>query len=94
MVEGLASFIKKRVDAIIKLKGKAWWETCLDAEFGGMNEVAFSLYELTKNPDHLVLAGYFCNDPPPHTHTHTLPLNRLLLQVVLSDRVKNVGPCG
>ena len=40
------------------------------------NEVAFSLYELTKNPEHLVLADYFCNDQTPHPPPRfSIPLN-------------------
>ena len=29
-------------------KGEAWWQVCLNTEFGGMNEVAYSLYQLTR----------------------------------------------
>ena len=39
----MADFLKKRVDAVIKNKGWAWWELCLEVEFGGMNEVAYNI---------------------------------------------------
>ena len=55
----LAKFIKGRIDALIALKGAGWWETCLNQEFGGMNEVAYSLFSITKDPEHEQLAKYF-----------------------------------
>ena len=58
----LADFLSARIGALIAREGEAWWQVCLDTEFGGMNEVAYSLYQLTRQPAHLALASYFSPD--------------------------------
>ena len=59
----MANFLKQRVDAVIASKGWAWWEQCLEVEFGGLNEVAYNLYAITRNEDHKTLGDYFCVPP-------------------------------
>jgi hypothetical protein len=39
----MAAFVKGRVDRVIATRGWGWWETCLQVEFGGMNEAAYNL---------------------------------------------------
>jgi DUF1680 family protein len=55
----MADFIKKRVDAVIVEHGWAWWELCLEIEFGGMNEVAYNLFAHTGELNHKILGDYF-----------------------------------
>jgi hypothetical protein len=55
----MANFLKARIDAVIIRKGWAWWEQCLEVEFGGLNEVAFNLYAITHEEQHMVLGEYF-----------------------------------
>ena len=62
VLEALADFLSARIAALIEAKGAAWWQTCLDTEFGGMNEVAYNLYTLTGSATHLALANYFSPD--------------------------------
>ena len=59
IVVKMADFLKKRVDTVIAQHGWAWWEVCLEVEFGGMNEVAYNLYAHTKDENHKVLGDYF-----------------------------------
>eukprot|EP01043_Picozoa_sp_COSAG02_P047521 COSAG02_NODE_4564_length_5212_cov_1.952297_5_plen_383_part_00 len=62
----MANFLKKRVDTVIANKGWAWWEQCLEVEFGGMNEVAYNLYAITRDESHKVLGDYFCASAATH----------------------------
>ena len=39
--------------------GQAQWQRVLNTEWGGMNEVLFNLYALTKDDDHLTTGRYF-----------------------------------
>ena len=55
----MAGFVKGRVDYVLKRHGWAWWEACLNVEFGGMNEVAYNLFAVTKDPAHKTLGDYF-----------------------------------
>lgn len=58
----LADFLAARIARLIADKGNAWWQECLDVEFGGMNEVAYNLYALTMQPTHAQLAAFFSPD--------------------------------
>ena len=59
MLVKLADFLAARIGALIAAKGEAWWQQCLNTEFGGMNEVGYNLYVLTAAPQHLRLAKFF-----------------------------------
>ena len=45
-------YIERCVAALIAAKGGAWWQACLETEFGGMNEVGASLSAITGDPAH------------------------------------------
>ena len=55
----MANWLKKRVGAVIHNKGWAWWEQCLEVEFGGMNEVGYNLFAITQSEEHKILGDYF-----------------------------------
>ena len=57
VLKKMATFIGNRIERLIKAKGDAWWVFCLNAEFGGMNELAYNLYAITRDPSHLQLAS-------------------------------------
>ena len=58
----MANYISSRITKLIAAKGAAWWQWCLDVEFGGMNELAYNLYSLTKDQRHAQLAALFSPD--------------------------------
>lgn len=58
----LADYLEARIASVISARGNAWWQQCLETEFGGMNEVAVSLYALTGKAEHKRLADYFSPD--------------------------------
>ena len=37
----LADYLHGRIHRLIASKGVAWWQQCLETEYGGMNEVPF-----------------------------------------------------
>lgn len=53
MVISEAAFFTRYIDHVITVKGTAHWHAMLDTEFGGMNEVLYNLYDITRNPEHL-----------------------------------------
>ena len=55
----MAAFFKTRIDNLVAAKGLVWWQGCLDAEFGGMNEVGYNLYAITGDVAHKQLGEYF-----------------------------------
>ena len=55
----MASFFKKRIDNLITKKGFAWWQDCLQVEFGGMNELGYNLYAITGDAEHKQLGDLF-----------------------------------
>lgn len=48
-----AAFFTRYIDEVIAVNGSAHWHQMLEDEFGGMNEVLFNLYGVTRDPEHL-----------------------------------------
>jgi len=60
MVTAMASWVKPEVEAILaRPNGEAQWQSVLNTEWGGMNEVLYNLYAITGDSNHLVLGKYF-----------------------------------
>jgi len=55
VLKGMASYFKRRIDKISIYQ----WDQILGVEFGGMAEVLYDLYSVTKDPDHRDLAHKF-----------------------------------
>lgn len=56
IVEGMASYFKTRIDAVLNEKGWEYWQKILDTEFGGMNEVGVcTLLTLCNRPSEIKL---------------------------------------
>lgn len=53
MAEEEAAFFTRYIDNVIAVNGTAHWHQMLEDEFGGMNEVLFNLFDVTRNPEHL-----------------------------------------
>jgi len=66
----LADYLHGRITRLIASKGESWWDDCLETEYGGMNEFAYSLYAITREPTHLELASLF------YKRSFLLPLAR------------------
>jgi DUF1680 family protein len=54
-LKAMAGYFKKRIDAVPEGR----WVQTLDVEFGGMNDILYRLYAITRNPNHLALAHKF-----------------------------------
>lgn len=52
MVTDMAAYFSKRIDDTIKADGIQHWHKMLNNEFGGMAEVLFNLYAVTKDKEH------------------------------------------
>ncbi|KAG2499174.1 hypothetical protein HYH03_002755 [Edaphochlamys debaryana] len=59
MASKMAAYHYTRTKALIKKKGWTHWQDVLEFEFGGMNEILYRMYGLTKDPDHLAFARMF-----------------------------------
>ena len=46
----MASYLHRRIAALREKRGAAWWEQCLQVEFGGMNEASVSSLHLQRIP--------------------------------------------
>ena len=55
----LVGYVGKRTEAVVAAKGLEWWRGCLNMEYGGMNDVLYSLYAVTGDDSHLRLAKLF-----------------------------------
>jgi len=55
----LAEYLHKRISKLKATKGEAWWAECLTVEFGGMNEVSYSLFHITGDQTHKDLGDWF-----------------------------------
>lgn len=55
----MAAYHIQRTDDYIRERGLKAWLSTLEIEFGGMNEVMYRLYRLTKDPDHLRFGDMF-----------------------------------
>ena len=56
MTIDMAAYFSKRVDDTLKVNGTDHWHEMLNTEFGGMSEVLYNLYGVTKDKNHLRLA--------------------------------------
>lgn len=52
MVTDMAAYFVKRVDHTIEVNGTQHWHNMLNNEFGGMSEVLYNLYDITKDREH------------------------------------------
>ena len=59
MVLKMAAWVKRHAGSAIATRGQDAWQRVLNTEWGGMNEVLFNLYALTKDGDHLTTGRYF-----------------------------------
>eukprot|EP00955_Chlamydomonas_euryale_P097026 365048-Chlamydomonas_euryale.AAC.19 len=59
MVEAMAQYHLRRVDAVVATHGQDHWQRVLDNEFGGMNDIMYRMYARTGNKEHLRLARAF-----------------------------------
>lgn len=53
MVKDEAEYFRGYYDRVIAVNGTDHWLRMLETEFGGMNEVLFNLYDITKDPEHI-----------------------------------------
>ena len=56
---GMAAYFNRRIAALIATNGTATWEQVLQTEAGGMNDVMYKLFRLTRDPAHLRMAHLF-----------------------------------
>jgi len=59
MVTKMANYFYGRVMNVMNTQGMNGWQSILNVEWGGMNDVMYSLYVYTKNQSHLDLANLF-----------------------------------
>ena len=59
MVVKIANYFKSRIDKVIANNTISWWYNILNNEFGGMNEIMYNIYNVTKDPNHLAMAHLF-----------------------------------
>lgn len=82
MTSDMANYFLARSEKVIAASGVQYWNAILNNEFGGMNEVLYNLYTITKSPGHLRLAQLFDKpsflnpllknqDPLPTLHANT-----------------------
>jgi len=82
MVTAMADYHHARTAQVVSLKGEEYWFKTLETEFGGMNDVMYRLYRVTKQQAHLQLARWFDKprwwaalkegrDPLPYSHANT-----------------------
>jgi DUF1680 family protein len=55
----MATYFNNRITTLIKTSGIAVWEEVLNTETGGMNDVMYKLYAITRDPEHLRMAHLF-----------------------------------
>ena len=55
----MAKYFFKRISSLITKNGTAVWEAVLGTEAGGMNDVMYKLYALSRDPQHLRMAHLF-----------------------------------
>ena len=53
MLLRMASWVMRQADSTIASSGQNLWQSVLNTEWGGMNEVLFNLYAVTGDPEHL-----------------------------------------
>ena len=101
IVRDMASYFYKRSKALVKAKGEEHWQATLRTEYGGMNEVLYRLYGLTKDPTHLEFATMFDKKEfviplvQKQDHLAGLHANTHLAQVVgLAEKVEVVDKDG
>ncbi|KAG2499166.1 hypothetical protein HYH03_002747 [Edaphochlamys debaryana] len=49
----------KRTQTVVSSKGREHWTDVLNCEYGGMNEILYRMYRITKDPTHLEFAKLF-----------------------------------
>lgn len=59
ILEGMASYFRHRIDAVIARGTIALWHAISNQEFGGMNEVLYDLAAMTGDASYLQTAHYF-----------------------------------
>ncbi len=53
IVKDEAEYFTEYYDRVVAVNGTDHWLRMLETEFGGMNEVLFNLYDITKDPEHI-----------------------------------------
>eukprot|EP00798_Chlamydomonas_sp_ICE-L_P009142 gene9142-16265_t len=59
ILSAMTEYHYKRITKVIEEKGASHWQDCLDIEFGGMNDVMYRLYAVSRDETHLKMAQYF-----------------------------------
>ncbi|KXZ56391.1 hypothetical protein GPECTOR_1g347 [Gonium pectorale] len=59
MAVRMVAYHWNRTQAVIQSKGRDHWNAVLNCEFGGMNEILYRLYRITREPTHLEFAKLF-----------------------------------
>ncbi|KAG1655843.1 hypothetical protein FOA52_008285 [Chlamydomonas sp. UWO 241] len=59
VVVAMADYHLRRFDAVVAAHGDQYWQRVLECEFGGMNDVMYRLYSVTRDAGHLRLARAF-----------------------------------
>ena len=59
MILRMAAWVGRHASAAVAQKGMSNWQRVLSTEWGGMNEVLFNLYALTRDPMHLATGRLF-----------------------------------
>ena len=59
MLLRMASWVSRHANAAVASGGQELWQTVLNTEWGGMNEVLFNLHALSGDPDHLATGRLF-----------------------------------
>eukprot|EP00456_Euglypha_rotunda_P071680 TRINITY_DN64301_c0_g1_i1.p1 TRINITY_DN64301_c0_g1~~TRINITY_DN64301_c0_g1_i1.p1 ORF type:complete len:182 (-),score=22.85 TRINITY_DN64301_c0_g1_i1:10-555(-) len=91
MVTKMADYFYGRVMNVMNTQGMNGWQSILNVEWGGMNDVLYSLYVHTQNPNHLNLANLFDHyswtrplaagqDDLPGNHANTHEIGRAVQQ--------------
>ena len=55
----MATYFNNRITSLINRNGTAVWNQVLETETGGMNDVMYKLYAITRDPKHLRMAHLF-----------------------------------
>ena len=56
VLKKMAAYFYRRITHVIAANGTQVWEQVLGTEAGGMNDVMYKLFRITRDPDHLTMA--------------------------------------